>query len=236
MRSVNGGSVGKTYALQEQGSEHGGSFTISLWLDEKRFKEEGVNSSFPGPGLVVHPRVINCEHTWPQSKFTVAKGTAENEREKTDLHHLFSTSAKLNNLRANHEFGDVDRSKNDKVKGGICAGAPSEAVLGPAVAVDGVGASSSSASVFEPPKAHKGHVARALFYFAVRYHAPMSKAQEHFLRIWHKEDPPDEAEIRRNERIYQFSGVRNPFIDHPEYVDQMRAMIPFVRGHSGDEH
>lgn len=189
-----------------------------LWLDEKRFKDEGVNSSFPAPHAIVHPRVINCEHTWPQSKFTAPKGQPENEREKTDMHHLFSTSAKLNNLRANYEFGDVDR-KSDKTKGGLCAGVASEAVLGPAIPVEGIEA--SSAPVFEPPKAHKGHVARALFYFAIRYHASMSKAQEHFLRVWHKEEPPDEAEIRRSERIYQLSGVRNPFVDHPEYVEQI---------------
>ena len=35
---------------------------------------------------------------------------------------------------------------------------------------------------------------------------------------WHKEDPVDEFEHRRNDVIYGYQGNRNPFIDHPEYV------------------
>jgi len=36
---------------------------------------------------------------------------------------------------------------------------------------------------------------------------------------WHQQDPPDSREIWRNEVVYAFQGNRNPFIDHPEWVE-----------------
>ena len=38
------------------------------------------------------------------------------------------------------------------------------------------------------------------------------------LLAWHQADPPDAAELARNEVIYSFQGNRNPFIDHPEWA------------------
>ncbi len=36
---------------------------------------------------------------------------------------------------------------------------------------------------------------------------------------WHAEDPVDDFERDRHEVVYTFQGNRNPFIDHPEWVD-----------------
>ncbi|MEM1179353.1 MAG: pre-peptidase C-terminal domain-containing protein [Acidobacteriota bacterium] len=36
---------------------------------------------------------------------------------------------------------------------------------------------------------------------------------------WHLDDPVDARELYRNEVVYGFQGNRNPFIDHPEWVD-----------------
>jgi endonuclease I len=38
---------------------------------------------------------------------------------------------------------------------------------------------------------------------------------------WHEDDPVDNFEIQRNNRIYAYQGNRNPFIDYPEYVDRI---------------
>ena len=39
------------------------------------------------------------------------------------------------------------------------------------------------------------------------------------LLLWNEEDPPDDAERRRNDLIYtDYQHNRNPFIDHPEWV------------------
>ncbi len=35
---------------------------------------------------------------------------------------------------------------------------------------------------------------------------------------WHKDDPVDDFERRRNEAIFTYQGNRNPFIDNPQYV------------------
>jgi endonuclease I len=101
---------------------------------------------------------------------------------------------------------------------GSCLDQKGEGVLAPVLPVEGV-TETSHLPFFEPPAGHKGNVARALFYFATRYRVKMSETQEFYLRKWNKMDPPDDMEIKRNQRIYELSGVRNPYIDHPEYVD-----------------
>ncbi len=93
---------------------------------------------------------------------------------------------------------------------------------------------------FEPRDAVKGDIARILFYMAVRYEGddnfpdlklvntipsstyPNNSPQYGRLSIlleWHKMDPVDEFEKNRNNIIYKYQKNRNPFIDHPEYVN-----------------
>ncbi len=36
---------------------------------------------------------------------------------------------------------------------------------------------------------------------------------------WHKMDPVDDFERRHNDTVYSFQNNRNPFVDHPEYVE-----------------
>lgn len=80
----------------------------------------------------------------------------------------------------------------------------------------------SGNEVYTPPARHRGNVARALFYFSMHYNLSISSAEETSLRRWHKEDPIDQAEITRHERIAKHQKIRNPFVDHPEIVDIIR--------------
>lgn len=145
---------------------------------------------------------VNVEHTWPQSRFN--RGFA-GEMQKSDLHHLFPTDPTVNMIRGNHIFGEVDTDEQHL------------SCKGPRFGLGTAG----SQEVFEPPQNHKGNVARALFYFAVRYDLTIGKYEEEILRKWHLEDPVDELEMDRNNRIYELQHNRNPFIDFPELVDRI---------------
>ena len=88
---------------------------------------------------------------------------------------------------------------------------------------------------YYPGDKYKGDVARILFYMAARY-SELTLRNDNLdagdsytlegavmgilddLIRWHSEDPVDAFELRRNDIIYSYQGVRNPFIDHPEYV------------------
>ncbi len=157
----------------------------------------------PAPNVVPDATVVNTEHTWPQSRFV--RGFPD-EMQKSDLHHLFPTDSTVNSDRSSFDFGDVQRdSKRLKCRGSR---------LGFAI--------KGSQLVFEPPEDHKGNVARALFYFSVRYRAPINPEQEATLRKWNRLDPVDAEERSRNERIFQLQSNRNPFVDYPELVDEIR--------------
>ncbi len=43
---------------------------------------------------------------------------------------------------------------------------------------------------------------------------------QHLLQ-WHQADPPDAFEQNRNDVIYSYQTNRNPFIDHPEWVEEL---------------
>lgn len=150
----------------------------------------------------------NREHVWAKSHgdFGTAMGPG------TDLHHLRPTDASVNSSRGNLDFDD--------------GGTQHSEALGNYYDSDS----------WEPRDTVKGDVARMLFYMAVRYegdsgevdlelnnqvnngsapyHGKMSVLLE-----WHKEDPVDDNERRRNEIIYSdYQHNRNPFIDHPEWA------------------
>ena len=50
------------------------------------------------------------------------------------------------------------------------------------------------------------------------------------LVAWHNADPPDDAERLRNDVIYSFQQNRNPFIDHPEWVNCLFATPAVCNG------
>lgn len=143
---------------------------------------------------------FNTEHTYPQSFFNEA------EPMKSDIFHLYPTEANANNVRSNYPFGFVVSNINWQ-QGGSKRGYDYQNTV-----------------VFEPRNAHKGNVARSLFYFCVKYGNPgsyMTQKQDSALRLFNVIDTVDERERIRNSRIKSFQNVRNPFIDHPEFVDRI---------------
>lgn len=156
-----------------------------------------------GPNKIPNPSVANCEHTWPQSKFT---SEFPKEIQKNDLHHLFPVYSKGNSARSNYPFGTVIQNKME--------------ISNCESSQKGITHESNSMG-WEPPNEHKGNVARAMFYFSLRYHMSIPDKQEDTFRAWNKLDPVDQDEIDANLKIKSIQGNSNIFIEHPEYIDQI---------------
>lgn len=158
-----------------------------------------------GPFLIPDHNEINVEHTWPQSKY----GARDEKYKVCDLHHLFMADNTGNKARANNPFAETTQGS-------------SAAPDCPDSQIEKVPTLNGKISfVFEPPQEHKGNVARALFYFAIRYKLSLDPAQEKTMRLWNKLDPVDAKERENNEIIEEFQGNRNPFIDFPELSDSI---------------
>ncbi len=155
-----------------------------------------------GPGKIPDPKFMNCEHTWPQSKFSKDFPA---DQQKTDLHHLFPVDMKANSTRNNFPFANV----NGKATHIDCQ----DSKIGNAL--------NTNTRSFEPPTEHKGNVARAIYYFSTRYKMDIDAIQAKYLKIWNDEDPVDQEELERNEKIMKMQGNRNPFVDFPELVNRL---------------
>jgi len=139
-------------------------------------------------------RVMNAEHTWPKSKGAGKKPAV------SDLHHIFPANSEVNSIRSSYPFCEVSKTQWTNN-------------------MSSLGSAQGLGTCFEPPVEHRGEVARAMFYFAVRYGKKISSYEERWLRKWHNDDPVDQNEIDRNSEILQIQGNSNPFIDQPGLVE-----------------
>ncbi|MDN4862808.1 endonuclease I family protein [Priestia megaterium] len=159
----------------------------------------------------------NREHVWAQSHF-------KNNVIKSDLHNLKPADVSVNGTRGNLDF---DTECDQPRRGQSACTKDQEA---PDTYYD--------QNSWEPRDEIKGDVARILFYMAVRYEGEDGKPNLELLDKvgtsapyhgklstllkWHKEDPVDDFERRRNNIIYEkYQHNRNPFIDHPEWVESI---------------
>lgn len=176
------------------------------------------------------PDGLNMEHTWPQSKG--ATGPA-----KSDMFHLYASNPDYNSPRGNMPYGNVVNKNWPSTSSEVCNHACTDHFPGRQdVGCCSIrGTDGSGSLVFEPRDAHKGNVARAVFYFALKYEGcerPSLSAYDGYStahtavteavhKDWNHRDPPDADEQARNDRIQKYQKVRNPFIDHPEFVDRI---------------
>ena len=156
---------------------------------------------------------LNAEHAWPQSCGAGLDRISSGVRStgpRGDLHIIYAADAPANNSRSNFPFG-------------LISGNP-ESSYGP----DSAGnfsrrGSNGTTTVFEPRAEKRGDIARALFYFYVRYvpEIPAQLSLENFnieeatLLQWAQQDPVDAFEWARNNEVYAVQGNRNPFVDRP---------------------
>jgi len=166
----------------------------------------------------------NREHVWAKSHgdFGTRKGAG------TDIHALRVADKTVNSERSSKDFhvGGTQLNKEEpKQDCPLCK---------------------ETTNTFEPPDEVKGAVARMIFYMAIRYNGDISSngvtltvvdevgtpfgsstrgngtiGKLSTLKAWNKQYPPSDEEYHRNNLIYDIQGNRNPFIDHPEWVDEI---------------
>ncbi|MCS4302595.1 endonuclease [Chryseobacterium sp. BIGb0232] len=185
----------------------------------------------------------NREHMMPQSTFSTSSKISDYPM-YSDLNFIVPADARINQLRNNYPYGIAgttnyytftNTSKISK------AAIPNYPYAG---------------RVYEPIDEFKGDVARTLLYFAVRYEGklgsfntaystsatitpatdqcPLDGTEERaidipyvaMLKQWSAMDPVSQREIDRNNAVYTIQKNRNPFIDHPEWIDIIWSETP----------
>lgn len=174
----------------------------------------------PGTGGTSEGEFYNREHIIPQSVFNQVTP------QRSDAHFVVPSDKFVNGARGSFPFGRVETAnltttngskRGNNLNSGYSAG--------------------YTATVFEPIDEFKGDIARMHFYFATRYEDDVAGYSysmfngtsdqvfdQTFLNIlitWHNQDPVSTREMDRNNAIFGRQNNRNPFIDHPEYVEMI---------------
>jgi len=155
---------------------------------------------------------INIEHVFPMAwvKNSLKCGTRDECRRtsslfntiESDMHNLYPSLAKLNYARQAYRFGVIKGEQRN-------FGKKCDFEI------------SKQYRVAEPMPKVRGEVARAMFYMEDRYEQLfLYEKQADILLKWHKSDPPSKEEKRRNDKIEQIQGNRNPYIDNPDFISK----------------
>jgi endonuclease I len=153
---------------------------------------------------------INREHVWAKSH-----GNFEGlEPMYGDVHNLKPADASVNQDKSNKDF-DNGGTQHPEATGCYY-----------------------TSDTWEPRDEVKGDIARIIFYMDTRYEGTNGEIDltvvdeintyplpEHgklsTLLEWNMQDPPDEFERNRNNVIFSWQKNRNPFIDNPEFANQI---------------
>lgn len=159
------------------------------------------------------------EHAIPKSWWKRA-GDVEYTPAYSDMWNLYPSDASANQAKLNYAFGET---RSTTFNNGVTkVGAPK------------AGYGGGSSSVFEPADEYKGDFARAIFYMATVYddlpwaydymfvsnsYPSLVPWAANMLLDWARRDPVSQKEIDRNDRVEQYQGNRNPFIDFPQLAE-----------------
>lgn len=155
----------------------------------------------------------NREHVWAKSHGFPKRS----QFAYTDAHHLRAADVSVNSTRSSYDFAEG---------GDLVPEAPQNSY-------------NKRLQTWEPRDQVKGDVARMMFYMDVRYAGLLSDNTPDLILVdnigtatgsalfgklctlyqWSLTDVVDQAEQARNNKVYEFQGNRNPFIDHPEWID-----------------
>ncbi|PMG42274.1 endonuclease [Shewanella sp. 10N.286.52.B9] len=163
----------------------------------------------------------NREHIWAKSHGF----PSESQLGYTDAHHLRPTNVKVNSTRSNYDFNE-------------CSDTGTEVAEAPGNYLD------AAARCFEPRDEIKGDVARMIMYMDTRYQGNDTNMPDLIaidrittadevanneplhgklctLYTWDQQDPVDATDIKRNDAVYTYQGNRNPYVDYPQWVQEV---------------
>ena len=196
------------------------AYSILAEADEDPFNKDNILCNYTGVSI---PKALdstskgwNREHTYPKSHgFNDEKFEAY-----SDCHHLMATGVLINSKRGDLDFDEV-------------------ANYAGTAETDAYGNAWINSTCFEPRDEVKGDIARMLFYMTIKYNDSTldidlvnaiptkttgtsgkgTLGNLATLIKWHYQDPVSDKEIARNEVVFSYQKNRNPFIDHPEWVN-----------------
>lgn len=192
------------------------AYTIIAEADEDPYNKDNVLCNYTGVSMAKDldssTKGWNREHTYPKSRGFDSESFAA----YSDCHHLMATGKSINSNRGNLDFDEVSKYSET----------PNTDLYGNAWINN---------KCFEPRDEIKGDVARMIFYMTIRYNdstlnlnaVDTVPTENDSCQIgclstlikWHYQDPVSDKEIQRNEVVYSYQKNRNPFIDHPEWVN-----------------
>ncbi|MCP3671067.1 MAG: endonuclease I [Gammaproteobacteria bacterium] len=157
-------------------------------------------------------RAINIEHVFPMSwtlnrfrcrdRNHCRRTSPEFNRVEADMHNLYPSRKDINQARSSYAFALL---KGERRRFGQCD-----------FELD------QRRRRVEPRPTSRGNIARAMFYMHHTYGFTIYGKQGHLLKQWHRQDPPDAEEQRRNNAIEKIQGTRNKFIDRPGLAYELK--------------
>ena len=168
----------------------------------------------------------NREHSIPKSWWG---GSTAAGSQGADPFIVIPADKFVNNKRSSYPLGKVARATFTSIDG--------YSKLGDADSSYGY-----SGTVFEPNDNVKGDLARIVFYSIVKYENSykwtsgggsaiysgdknknfgLTNYAVKLFTKWNEMDPPDAFEISMNNALNKIQGNKNPFIEHPEYVNMI---------------
>lgn len=191
---------------------YGDDTYIILYTDESVDNPGYLYGIFDGDLISASPNgTWNKEHVWACSHMKLdgkdPRPDSGTVNHATDLHNLRVACHNSNGMHGNkfYDNANTDTTFFPNISG-----------------------ESSASHIYSGD--HRGDVARILFYMCLRYdflelndeldvNDGLAMGKLSTLLEWNKLDPVDEFEMQRNNRIYEYQGNRNPFIDYPELAD-----------------
>ncbi len=148
-------------------------------------------------------RAVNVEHVLPMawvaralrcgSRRQCQRNSRRFNQIESDMHNLYPALAEVNKRRAAMAYGILAGERHDP------PGCDFE--------VD------SRRRRVEPRAEVRGDIARAMLYMEKTWRIPLYPKQRALMLRWHRGDPSDDAEKRRNRLIRRMQGRRNTYID-----------------------